>query len=112
MTPESEQRALAAIVREARYLLEDQRRALRRADFPDLLAIASAFHRLAERLGALPLYTTTADSSVDVAALRDEILRQKNLFDATLATIARPPRAYGRSSGSCDSCSLLLDHYT
>ncbi len=112
MATEQDRRALAAIVAEARHLAEDQRRALRHADFPDLLAIASAFHRLTRQLGELPSDVVSLDSTADLLALRDQIARQNQLLRLTIATTTPPRRAYGPGSAAKSSSSLLLDRYT
>lgn len=112
MAAEPDRRALAAIVVEARHLAEDQRRALRHADFPDMLAIASAFHRLTRRLGELPPDVMSLDSTVDLLALRDQIARQNQLLRLTVAATTPPRRAYGPGSAARASSSLLLDQYT
>ncbi|MGH2460768.1 MAG: hypothetical protein ACRDIY_18080 [Chloroflexota bacterium] len=112
MATERERRALAAIVVEARHLAEDQRRALRHADFPDLLAIAGTFHRLTLRLADLPPDVTSIGSTADLLALRDQIARQNHLLGLTVAATTPPRRAYGPGSAPRASASLLLDQYT
>lgn len=112
MATERDRRALAAIVAEARHLAEDQRRALRHADFPDMLAIASAFHRLTRRLGELPPDVLSPDSTVDLLALREQLSRQNHLLRMTVAATTPPRRAYGPGSAARSRSSLLLDQYT
>ncbi len=111
MSAEAERQALAAITREARLLLEDQRRAIRKADFPDLLAIAHEFHRLAARLGALSPEALAPGTQEDLQDLRDQIASLSYLLRVTLPATIPPARAYGRHSATPPGSSLLVDHY-
>ena len=111
MDAEAERQALANILREARLLLEDQRRAIRKADFPDLLAIAHEFHRLAVRLGALSPESLAPRTRDDLQDVRDQIACLSHLLSVTLPATVRPTRAYGRHTATPVGSSLLVDHY-
>jgi len=100
---------LERIIAEARRLVAAQRRALAHADFAGLLAAASAFHRLAQRLSTLEV--DPSPIRTDLLALRQEILHQGQLLERIRATAGRP-RAYAPRTGTPAGSALLLDHYT
>ncbi len=111
MSAEAERQALAAILREARLLLEDQRRAIAKADFADLLVITHQFHRLAVRLSCLSLESLTPDTRQDLQDVRKEVACLGQMLSVTLPTTLPPARAYGRYPVTPPGSSLLVDHY-
>lgn len=112
MATEHDRRALAAIVVEARRLAEEQRRALRHADFPELLATAGAFHRLVARLDTLSPESLTLGSDAELRDLHDQIVRQNHLLQMTLAATTPARRSYSRGQPTGPGSSLLIDQYT
>lgn len=112
MEADVERRELAAIVVEAKHLLDDQRRALQRADFFDLLAIASQFHRLASRLGSLSPENLLITSDTEVQDVRKQIARQQRILEMMQAASTPPTRVYSRFPTAQSGASLLLDHYS
>jgi hypothetical protein len=111
MGAEAERQALAAILREARLLLEDQRRAIAKADFADLLAIAHEFHRLAVRLSSLSPESLAPDTRQNLQDVREQIACLGQMLSVTLPATLSPARAYGRYPVTPPGSSLLVDHY-
>jgi hypothetical protein len=108
---EESARVIREISEEARRLLDEQRRSLRRADFSGLLAAAHGFHRLAERLSALGPATVAAETAADLDGLREAIARQGRLFDQAIAATASPSRGYARKQEPPTGPSILVDGY-
>jgi len=113
MVVPSEQERLRAILAEARTLVENQRRAVRDADFALLLATASGFHRLAAQLGSMSPTTILDEKSDDITNLRSSISNQFQLLNLTMSATPRPARPYGnRKIVDSTTQSLIVDRYT
>lgn len=108
---EERTRAVGEVVAEARQLLEEQRGALRRADFSALLSAASRFHDLAVRVSTLDAGPMPADAMKDLRALREEVTRQSLLLEKTIAITRPPTRVYHRSTPASGGSSLLVDRF-
>ena len=102
---------LRLIVAEARRLLEEQRRALRNGDFAGLLSTTGGFHRLAAGLGTLRPAALPRDSEREIRRLREDVARQSQLVEITLAATVPPTRGYSRKPTPQSARSLLLDQY-
>jgi len=113
MVAPSEQERLRAILAEARTLVENQRRAVRDADFALLLATASGFHRLAAQLGSLSPATILEEKSDDIMNLQNDISNQFKLLTLTMSATPKPARPYSnRKIVDSASQSLIVDSYT
>ena len=102
---------LKDVISTAKRLLDEQRLALRRADFASLLATSSGFYHLASQLSALDPDTVPRDSTADVEALRREIARQAALIEKAIAATPRPPRTYPGAAAPTANSSILIDRY-
>lgn len=108
---ETEEPVLREVIAEAKRLVVEQREALRRADFPALLAAAGGFHGLAARLATLAPDTVPSGSTDDLRKLRQEITRQSALIEKTIAATPRRAAVYHPRSAPPVESSLLIDRY-
>ena len=101
---------LPSLLTAARCLLDDQREALRQANFTRLLATTSALQRLMDQIARCAAQPGTSDWEAEIQELRRRIAGHQRILGAALA--ATPSvRHPGAHSGTPPASSLLLDHH-